>query len=78
MFRGGLNFCLSVCEVLLNVLPRPLRIAVVGSGISGLSAAWLLAARHDVTLYEASPRLGGHSMPRTHRGNAKFPGFTIT
>jgi predicted NAD/FAD-binding protein len=61
MFRGGLNFCLSVCEVLLNVLPRPLRIAVVGSGISGLSAAWLLAARHDVTLYEASPRLGGHS-----------------
>jgi predicted NAD/FAD-binding protein len=45
----------------LNVLPRPLRIAVVGSGISGLSAAWLLAARHDVTLYEASPRLGGHS-----------------
>ena len=23
-------------------------------------------------------RLGGHSQPRTHRGSAKFPGFTIT
>ncbi|MCF3641862.1 NAD(P)/FAD-dependent oxidoreductase [Rhizobium sp. TRM95111] len=38
-----------------------LRIAVVGSGISGLSAAWLLARRHDVTLFEAADRLGGHS-----------------
>ena len=37
------------------------RIAVVGSGISGLSAAWLLAQRHAVTLYEAAPRLGGHT-----------------
>ncbi len=38
-----------------------MRIAVVGSGISGLSAAWLLGLRHDVVLYEASGRLGGHS-----------------
>ena len=37
------------------------RIAVVGSGISGLSCAWLLSQRHDVTLYEAADRLGGHS-----------------
>jgi hypothetical protein len=37
------------------------RIAVVGSGIAGLSAAWLLSRRHDVTLFEASSRLGGHS-----------------
>jgi len=39
----------------------PLNIAVIGSGISGLSAAWLLSQRHRVTLYEADRRLGGHS-----------------
>lgn len=36
-------------------------IAVIGSGISGLSAAWLLSKRHRITLYEASDRLGGHA-----------------
>lgn len=36
-------------------------VAVVGSGIAGLSAAWLLAKRHEVTLIEADRRLGGHS-----------------
>lgn len=38
-----------------------LEIAVIGSGISGLAAAWLLSDRHDVTLYEIDRRLGGHS-----------------
>ena len=38
-----------------------LRIAVIGSGISGLSAAWLLSKRHKVTIYEADSRLGGHA-----------------
>lgn len=38
-----------------------LKIAVVGTGISGLSAAWLLARRHQVTVYERAERLGGHS-----------------
>jgi predicted NAD/FAD-binding protein len=37
------------------------RIAVVGSGISGLSAAWLLGKGVEVVLYEADSRLGGHS-----------------
>ena len=36
-------------------------IAVVGSGISGLSAAWLLSQRHRVTLFETDDRIGGHS-----------------
>jgi predicted NAD/FAD-binding protein len=40
---------------------RPLRIAVVGSGVSGLAAAWLLAGKHEVTVYESASRLGGHS-----------------
>lgn len=37
------------------------RIAVVGAGIAGLSAAWLLSRRHEVVLFEADDRLGGHS-----------------
>jgi predicted NAD/FAD-binding protein len=42
-----------------------MRIAVVGSGIGGLSAAWLLSRRHEVVLYEANDYLGGHA--DTHR-----------
>ncbi len=38
-----------------------MKIAVVGSGISGMGCAWVLAQRHDVTLYEAESRLGGHT-----------------
>ena len=38
-----------------------LRIAVAGTGISGLAAAWLLSRRHDVTVYEKAGRPGGHS-----------------
>ena len=37
------------------------RIAVIGGGISGLSAAWLLSRRHEVTLYEAASSAGGHT-----------------
>ncbi len=41
------------------------RIAIIGSGIAGLASAWLLQRRHEVTLYEKEPRLGGHT--HTHR-----------
>jgi len=40
---------------------QPLKVAVIGSGISGLSCAWLLQGRHEVTVYEADARIGGHS-----------------
>lgn len=38
-----------------------MRIAVIGSGIAGLGSAWLLSRDHEVTLFEAEPRTGGHS-----------------
>jgi uncharacterized protein len=41
------------------------RIAVIGSGVSGLTAGYLLARANDVTMFEADDRLGGHA--HTHR-----------
>jgi predicted NAD/FAD-binding protein len=41
------------------------RIGIIGSGVSGLTAAYVLSRGDDVTLIEAEPRLGGHA--HTHQ-----------
>ena len=38
-----------------------MQIAIIGAGISGLTAAYRLSATHDVTLFEANGYLGGHT-----------------
>lgn len=42
-------------------IPPGGRIAVVGGGVSGLSAAWLLSEKYSVTLFEAGSYVGGHT-----------------
>jgi uncharacterized protein len=51
----------------------PRRIAVVGSGIAGMSAAWLASSEHNVTVYEREQRIGGH----THTVDAQTSRGTI-
>ena len=57
------------------------KIAVVGTGISGLAAAFLLHERHDITVYEKNTRLGGHSRTLTvQHGDRAIPvdtGFIV-
>lgn len=38
-----------------------MNIAIIGSGIAGLTCAWRLAGHHQVTLFEAEPAVGGHT-----------------
>jgi predicted NAD/FAD-binding protein len=47
-----------------------MRIAVIGSGISGMVAAYKLSRTHDVTVYESGDHIGGH----THTVDVEFAG----
>jgi predicted NAD/FAD-binding protein len=56
---------------------RPLKIAVVGAGIAGLSAAWLLSDKHDITVFEADGRIGGHCHTIVANGDKVDTGFIV-
>ncbi len=50
-----------------------MRIAIVGAGISGLTAAHLLSPEHDITVYEAGAHAGGHTNTiRVHEGRRSY------
>lgn len=57
------------------------RIAVIGAGVSGLAAAWLLQQRHEVRLFEREDVLGGHAhtveVPDPERPVAIDTGFVV-
>ena len=60
--RVGKRFLQSLIGQLRSMSANiRLKVAIVGTGISGLSAAWLLSQRHDVTVYERADHIGGHS-----------------
>ncbi|MES2675523.1 MAG: FAD-dependent oxidoreductase [Pseudomonadota bacterium] len=48
-----------------------MKIAIIGSGISGLTAAFKLNKHHDICLYEAADRLGGHTATKHVKVNNK-------
>ncbi len=52
-----------------------MKIAVVGSGISGLVAAHVLAKKHEVHLFESEDRLGGHT--HTHTVNVASGSYQV-
>ena len=54
-----------------------MRVAVVGSGVSGLGAAHLLAQAHDVRVFERDGRPGGHANTVFHDGLALDTGFLV-
>jgi predicted NAD/FAD-binding protein len=41
--------------------PGPMRIGIIGGGVSGMAAAWFLQDDHHVTLFEKATSLGGHA-----------------
>ena len=47
------------------------KIAIIGSGISGLTAAYYLQESHDIHLYEADSRVGGHTATKKIHNQGK-------
>ena len=66
---------------LLKVRVRVMRIAVIGSGISGLASGFLLQNHADVHLFESAGRIGGHcNTVDAHFGDVSVPvdtGFIV-
>ena len=54
-----------------------MRIAIVGSGISGMGAAYALSRVHDVEVFERDHRAGGHANTVVHHGVALDTGFLV-
>ena len=57
------------------------KVAIVGTGISGLTAAYYLSRHHEITVYEREPRIGGHTRTLVVRhGDRRIPvdtGFIV-
>lgn len=59
---------------------RPEKIAIIGAGVSGLAAAYLLSRNYEVTLFESASRLGGHArtvMAGRHGDTPVDTGFIV-
>lgn len=59
-----------------------MKVAVIGGGISGLGAAWILGQKHEVHLFESEKRLGGHAhtVSVSHQNGNEIPidtGFLV-
>jgi uncharacterized protein len=58
-----------------------MKVAIVGAGIAGLSAAWKLSGQHELHLFDAEPRAGGHAWTvDVEEGGRSFPvdmGFIV-
>jgi predicted NAD/FAD-binding protein len=54
-----------------------MKVAVVGAGISGLGAAYLLSRVHDVEVFESEPGAGGHTRTVRRHGLALDTGFLV-